>query len=565
MMGSMRKRLLGLTLLLAGIGIATSLVIWFNSMQVQENVQEIDQVTELNEQYFELVQSYQTILTDMYFVVSNGYSTRHLEEIEQNIQDTEEKLTGFDPFFERYEELGQLKQYFVVSHETLSNQYLLISDVSNASNMDRIRIQTSEELAKARNHIARANSTGMEFLRQFNEENREQVKGQLASSNIWTLVSLLVVVLVPIVALLSFRNTFNRGVNQLLERVSAYHRGEFTYSSKRTARKDEFGQVELALTTLGQNIDQLMKGSLDANQRLQIVMKELLVGAEENFEKSTLIKEKSVKVTENVAMQYEGTAAISAVTEQASASTEEIYSIVDEMKRNLVSMESLSNKGAHSVKQMYQTMKASSKETDSIVARFSQIKTSIDEAQSFLKGINEITTQTNLLALNASIEAARAGEAGKGFAVVAEEIRKLSSQTDVFSKEINSITGQIQEDANEVLAEFEVFKETIEATNSQNESSAQLFQEIADTSGSLLQQGLHITAAMEEISLGVNDIVHSVNELVTSSSDLTSQMDEVVNAADHQVAVSNSMQDTVEVVKETAEDLAATIEAINRR
>ncbi|MCA1320357.1 methyl-accepting chemotaxis protein [Bacillus tianshenii] len=564
-MGSMRKRLLVLTVLLAAIGVAASIVIWMSSMQVKKSVNEMEELTELNERYFDLVQSYQSTLTDMYFVVSNGYSKKHVEGIEKNLLGTEEKLANFEPYFKEYEELGQLKQYFVVSHETLSKQYLLISDVSNAANMDRLRIQTSEELAKARNQVERANVTGMEFLQTFNDENRQEIQAQVGSTEFWTLVSLLVVVIVPIFSLLTFRTAFNRGVNLLLERVGAYQQGEFTFTSKRSARKDEFGQVDYALTKMGHNIDQLMKGSLDANQRLQVVMQELLIGADQNLDKSALIKSKSEQVTEKVAMQYEGTAAISAVTEQASASTQEIYSIVDEMKRNLENMETLSKKGAQSVKAMFETMHHSSKETESIVSRFSQIKTSIDEAQSFLKGINEITTQTNLLALNASIEAARAGEAGKGFAVVAEEIRKLSSQTDLFSKEINLITGRIQEDANSVLVEFESFKETIDKTNDQNAASAQLFQDIAANSGTLLEQGTHITAAMEEISLGVNDIVNSVNDLVTSSSELTQQMGEVVNAADHQVAVSNSMKETVDVVKETAEDLASTIESINNR
>lgn len=562
-MGSMRKRLLVLTLLIGSIGLAASLVIWVNSMQVQKGVNELDEITKINESYFDLVQSYQSTLADMYFVVSSGYSKTHVQKIEENLTQTEKKLQDFEPYFTEFEEFGQLKQYFVVSHETLSKQFDIISDVSNVANMDRVRITTSEDLAKARNQIERANDSGMEFLQEFNEENRKVIQDKVVSTERLTLVTLAILVLVPILALLSFRKTFNKGVNQVLSRVNAYQEGDFLYNAEQSFRKDEFGQIETSLSTMGQNIEQLMQGSLGANQRLQLVMKELLVAAEQNLEESAGIKQRSEQVTEKVSMQYEGTAAISAVTEQASASTQEIYSIVDEMKRNLEGMESLSKRGAQSLKQMVADMHQSSKETETIVDRFTKIKVDIDEANSFLKGITEITTQTNLLALNASIEAARAGEAGKGFAVVADEIRKLSGQTDLFSKQINGITGRIQEDTNEVLKEFQLFKETIEQTNEKNEASAKLFQEIATNSGTLLEQGTHITVTMEEISQGVNEIVHAVNDLVASSSELTEEMGEVVKAADHQVDLSNNMRRTVDTVKETAEDLAANIASIN--
>lgn len=562
-MGSMRKRLIVLICLIGGIGLAASVVIWINGMQVQKGVNELEEITKLNESYFELVQSYQSSLADMYFVVSNGYSKAHVAKIEENLALTEEKLQDFEPYFMEFEELGQWKQYFVVSHETLSKQFDIISDVSNAANMDRLRITTSEDLARARNQVERANEGGMEFLQAYNDENRQVIQDKVASTERWTLLTLAILVIVPILALLSFRQAFNKGVNQLLQRVNAYQAGDFLYESQRSARKDEFGQIEKSLSSMGQNIEQLMEGSLGANQRLQVVMQELLDVAEDNLKESAQIKQRSEQATEKVSMQYEGTTAISAVTEQASASTQEIYSIVDEMKRNLESMEALSKRGAESLKQMVTVMHQSSAETESIVERFSKIKEDIDEANSFLKGITEITTQTNLLALNASIEAARAGEAGKGFAVVAEEIRKLSGQTDLFSKQINGITGRIQEDTNEVLEKFLLFKETIEQTNEKNEASAKLFQDIASSSGTLLEQGTHITVTMEEISIGVNEIVHSVNDLVASSSELTEEMGEVVKAADHQVDLSDNMRKTVDMVKETAEDLAASIASIN--
>jgi methyl-accepting chemotaxis protein len=78
---------------------------------------------------------------------------------------------------------------------------------------------------------------------------------------------------------------------------------------------------------------------------------------------------------------------------------------------------------------------------------------SIGEAVSL---IGTIASQTNLLALNAAIEAAHAGETGKGFAVVAQEVKSLSTQTALATKEISTYMTQVLSSTKSAVDAIEV-------------------------------------------------------------------------------------------------------------
>jgi len=84
--------------------------------------------------------------------------------------------------------------------------------------------------------------------------------------------------------------------------------------------------------------------------------------------------------------------------------------------------------------------------------KLSGLDSSLGAVRNTSRTIQTIARQTNMLALNATIEAARAGEMGRGFAVVANEVKTLSHQTDLATKEIDGTLGQLSSNIGELVA-----------------------------------------------------------------------------------------------------------------
>ena len=84
--------------------------------------------------------------------------------------------------------------------------------------------------------------------------------------------------------------------------------------------------------------------------------------------------------------------------------------------------------------------------------RLNGLDSSLGAVRNTSRTIQTIARQTNMLALNATIEAARAGEAGRGFAVVANEVKTLSHQTDLATKEIDGTLGHLSENIGQLVS-----------------------------------------------------------------------------------------------------------------
>ena len=275
------------------------------------------------------------------------------------------------------------------------------------------------------------------------------------------------------------------------------------------------------------------------------------------------------EVGESVATSNDSATDLSAMTEELSATMQDVGHSVSVINNNTENVRGDVEMRAHKsgeINEFSKEMKANADKMESD-ARNNMDKTnetigiileglgkaiedshSVGQVTSLTDEILNISSQTNLLALNASIEAARAGEAGKGFAVVADEIRGLadsSRETANRIQQINSVVvaavNNLSDNANElvgyiqnaILPEFEAFVESgvkYRDNASYIENAMQEFTAKTD----MLKKNIDeialsisaITTAVDEGAEGINGAAKSTQNLVEDIVNISDKMNE---------------------------------------
>jgi methyl-accepting chemotaxis protein len=128
---------------------------------------------------------------------------------------------------------------------------------------------------------------------------------------------------------------------------------------------------------------------------------------------------------------------IALVTEMTMSKMEEVSKLSNDLTIHSTDANSVAVSGSERVMDLQENMIELKNIIEGLHQTFKELTSKIEETNTFIGSIQDITDQTNLLALNASIEAARAGEAGRGFSIVADEIRKLAEITRNTATRIN--------------------------------------------------------------------------------------------------------------------------------
>ncbi|WP_442757378.1 methyl-accepting chemotaxis protein [Pseudomonas gingeri] len=186
---------------------------------------------------------------------------------------------------------------------------------------------------------------------------------------------------------------------------------------------------------------------------------------------------------------------------------------VDEVARNAVSTseasrisEQTAQRGREQVQETVASIGALADGMTDTSQRIEQLAGRVQDISTVLDVIRSIAEQTNLLALNAAIEAARAGDAGRGFAVVADEVRALAHRTQVSTREIEQMIGNVRQDTGQAVSAMHSSSQLVQATLEVAQRSGEALEEITRSISQINERNLMIASATEEQALVAREV-----------------------------------------------------------
>ena len=369
-----------------------------------------------------------------------------------------------------------------------------------------------------------------------------------------------VCLLIAVVAIVFIAKLFVKPILIIRDECLLLAGGDLRESEAKISSEDEIGQLAKGFREMRTNLRELVTKVHSQSEQLAASSEELTASADQSAQAANQVAISITDMANGSQEQLFATNEASAVVEGMSASIQQVSATTNEVAQQSKQAASKAAEGSKEITTAVIQMKQIEQTVQTSAHAVAELGERSKEIGQIVATISGIAGQTNLLALNAAIEAARAGEQGRGFAVVAEEVRKLAEQSQEATKQIASLISGIQGDTDKAVMAMDDGTREVKLGAEVVDAAGHAFQAIVEIVTQVSDQVREISAAIDQMASGSQQIVESVNRIDNLSKKATEESQTVSAATEEQSASMEEIASSSQSLAKLAMDLR---EAVN--